>query len=168
MSTMIRPESAADISAIRGVNERAFGSSIEADLVDALRIEGYARLPLVAVAEGQIVGHVLFSRLPIVTPTGTIDALALAPVAVLPEFQRRGIGSKLIAAGLEQCAAMGEMIVIVLGEPAFYGRFGFSAALAAPLECAYACEAFQALELQPRALRGVTGKVEYPPPFEQV
>ena len=164
----VRPESAADASAVRRVHQQAFGGAAEAALVNALRTQGYVRLSLVAVAEGQLVGHVLYSRAVISTPTSGVAALALAPIAVLPEYQCRGIGSMMLEASLQASVQLGERIVIVLGEPAFYGRFGFSAKLAEPLTSAYAGPYFQALELAPEALRGIAGPVEYPPPFSNV
>ena len=90
MSIIIRPESTTDEDAIRHVNRLAFGQDEEARLVAALRDGGYFRVSLVAEASGQIVGHILFSDLPIITGTGTVTALALAPMAVLPELQGRG------------------------------------------------------------------------------
>src|SRR6516165_5649709 len=99
MSVLIRPETAADHDPIRYVNRLAFGQDHEARLVDTLRDGGYVRVSLVAEQTGQIVGHILFSDLPIITGAGTISALALAPMAVLPEFQNRGIGSALVRQG---------------------------------------------------------------------
>src|SRR5690606_7453426 len=99
----IRPESPADLEAIRQVNRLAFGEDDEANLVDALRDGGFVRFSLVAEQDGQIVGHILFSDLPIITTSGTVPALALAPMAVLPEFQRQGIGSELVRRGLDVC-----------------------------------------------------------------
>ena len=125
-------------------------------------------MSLVAVADGQLVGHILFSDLPIVTPDGVVPALALAPLAVLPERQRQGVGIALTEQGIEACRQMGARIVIVLGHPEYYPRFGFSAELARPLESPYAGASFMALELVPGALAGVRGQVEYPPPFSQV
>lgn len=87
MSILIRPESAADHESIQHVNRLAFGQEEEARLVDALREGGYVRVSLVAEQRGQVVGHILFSDLPIITGAGTVPALALAPMAVLPEFQ---------------------------------------------------------------------------------
>lgn len=165
MNLLIRPETAADIPAIRQVNQLAFGSEGEANLVDALRDGGYARVSLVAETLGQVVGHVLFSRLPIATATGTVEALALAPLAVLPEWQNQAIGSRLTRRGLEECRRQGHTIVVVLGHPHYYPRFGFSSELALPLESPYAGESFMALELVAGALAGVAGQVEYPPPF---
>lgn len=103
----IRPETAADVEAIRDVNRLAFGQDDEARLVDALRGGGFVRLSLVAEESGLVVGHILFSDLPIITDVGTVPALALAPMAVLPEFQRRGIGSALVRRGLDECRRRG-------------------------------------------------------------
>jgi len=162
---VICPETAADIDAIGEVNRQAFGQEAEAALVDRLRNGGHARVSLVAVADTKIVGHILFSHLPIVGQEATTDALALAPMAVLPSHQRLGIGSALIEEGLRRCTEQGHRIVIVLGHPEYYPRFGFSAALAQPLESPFSGEAFMAMELTSGALADVQGRVEYPPPF---
>src|SRR5262245_10322368 len=162
----LRPETSADHEAIRHVNRLAFGQDDEARLVDALRDGGYVRVSLVAERAGQVVGHVLFSDLPILTGDGTVSALALAPMAVLHEFQRQGVGSALVQKGLEVCRKGGHHIVVVLGHPDFYPRFGFSARLAQPLSSPFGGrEAWMALELVPGALGSVAGWVRYPPPF---
>jgi putative acetyltransferase len=167
MNFVIRPEASADQEAIRHVNRLAFGQDAEARLVDALRDGGYVRVSLVAEQNGQVVGHVLFSDLPIVTNAGTVPALALAPMAVLPECQNQGIGSGLVRRGLEVCQEQGHRIVVVVGHPHFYQRFGFSSKLAAYLESPYSGrESFMAVELAPGALDGVMGRVQYPSPFE--
>src|SRR5438270_5207172 len=101
MTITIRPETASDHEVIRHVNRLAFGQDDEARLVDALREGGFVRVSLVAERAGRIVGHILFSDLPILTGDGTVAALALAPMTVLPEVQRRGIGSALVMRGLE-------------------------------------------------------------------
>jgi putative acetyltransferase len=104
--------------------------------------------------------------LPIITQTGVIEALALAPMAVLPTHQRRGIGTQLVGEGLRACGEAGHRIVIVLGHPTFYPRFGFWAKLAEPLASPFGSgETWMAVELVPEALIGVAGRVEYPPPF---
>jgi putative acetyltransferase len=163
---MIRLETSADLDAIRHVHRLAFGQDAEARLVDALRDGGYVRLSLVAGQEGQVIGHILFSDLPIITDAGTVSALALAPLAVRPGYQNQGIGSALIRHGLITCKDHGHRIVVVLGHPKYYPRFGFSAALTAQLDSPYSGkESFMALELLPGALHGTKGKVEYPPPF---
>jgi len=164
----IRPETDADHDAIQHVNREAFGQEAEAQLVDALRDGGFVRLSLVAELDGQVVGHILFSDIQIVGEDDSVDALALAPMAVVPEHQRKGIGSELVRTGLEQCRQAGHRIVIVLGHPNYYPRFGFSSELATPLQSQYAGEAFMALELAPGALEGVGGEVKYSPPFEAV
>ena len=157
----IRIENLDDFPAIRAVNEAAFGEAAEADLVDQLRADGSALLSLVAEFEGAIIGHVLFSRMHI----DTVSAVALAPVAVLPEYQRKGIGQRLITHGLDMLRGRGERIVIVLGHPSYYPRFGFSTQKAVLLEAPFPREAFMALELVDGALAGVQGRVIYPPPF---
>jgi putative acetyltransferase len=164
----IRSETAADHDAIRHVNQEAFGSDVEGQLVDALRDGGFVRLSLVAELDGRVVGHVLFSDIQIVSDDQSVEALALAPMAVLPQHQRQGIGTQLVHRSLDSCRENGYRIVVVLGHPNYYPRFGFSPELAAPLQSQYAGEAFMALELVPGALGGMTGEVKYPPPFESL
>lgn len=161
MHVSICRETVADIPAIREIHLAAFGNNAEANLVDQLRAEGHAHLSLVATGEDCLVGHIFFSQLHI----DVIPALALAPMAVKPGCQRRGIGSRLVEEGLQQAREAGHRIVLVLGHPEFYPRFGFSAELAEPLQSPYAGEAFMALELETGALNGIDGQVRYPPPF---
>jgi putative acetyltransferase len=169
MNINIRAETAADLDAIRHVNRLAFGQHEEAQLVDALREGGFVRLSLVAEQASQVVGHILFSDLPIITVAGTVSALALAPMAVLPEFQKQGIGSALVRRGLDECRRQGHRIVAVVGHPHFYPRFGFSSELASALASPFGGgHSWMAVELVPGALAGVAGRVEYPPPFEPV
>jgi putative acetyltransferase len=158
-------ENTAELRAIRAVNEAAFGEAEEADLVDKLRSDGSALVSLVAEWESAIVGHVLFSRMWIDATPGLVPAEALATVAVVPEHQRSGIGRRLIEQGLELLRARGERIVIVLGYPNYYPRFGFSTEKATLLEAPFTREAFMAMELVDGALVGVQGRVIYPPPF---
>ncbi len=169
----IRQETPSDIAAIHAVNKQAFDNrESEAGLVNAIRnSENFIKeLSLVAEENGQIVGHILFSRIHIETENGQVSALALAPMAVLPEHQKQGIGSELVRRGLDECKRLGHAIVIVLGHTAYYPRFGFSAALANSLECPFGdCgDAWMALELIPNALQRVRGKVIYPPAFNGV
>lgn len=166
MSTVIRPETGQDHEAVWRVNQMAFEGDAEANLVDALRDGGYVEVSLVAEADAKIVGHILFSGLSIITSVGTVEAVSLAPMAVLPSHQRQGIGSRLVQAGLKACREKGHRIAVVLGHPDFYPRFGFSAELALPLANPFGCgEAWMALEFVPGILAGVEGRVEYPPPF---
>ena len=164
----IREETADDHAGIREINHLAFGQDDEGRLVDALREGAFARVSLVAEVDGQIVGHILFSDLPIVTPEETLPALSLAPMAVIPSHQRRGIGSMLVREGLRACRDAGHQIVIVLGHPEFYPRFGFSAKLAERLKSPFSGPAFMVLELVPGALVGIEGEVRYPPPFKEI
>lgn len=159
-------DSAEECSLIHVVNEAAFGGSDEAALVDKLRADGHVLLSLVAEFESRIVGHILFSRMWIKTPTSVlVSAVALAPIAVLPERQRQGIGGQLIRHGLELLRGQGEKIVIVLGHPGYYPKFGFSVEKARLLESPFPAEAYMAIELSPGALDGVRGAVVYPAAF---
>lgn len=147
------------------LNCAAFGRSYEADLVDRLRADGVVRLSLVAVEDGEVVGHILFTELPTQVDGREVDAVALAPMAVDPRRQSAGVGSALVREGLARLARDRFEAVIVLGHPAYYPRFGFSAALAAKLASPFAGEAFMALELAAGALRGEAGQVRYPAAF---
>ena len=165
----VRPETTDDHTAIHDVNALAFGREIEAKLVEALRRlpDFIPELSLVAVEAGRVVGHILFSPMVIETKEGAVPALTLAPLAVRPEFQNQGIGSELVRDGLERCRRLGHEIVVVVGHPEYYPRFGFSPARARGLEAPFPVpdEAFLALELVPGALDGVAGTVKFPPPF---
>jgi len=165
VSVEIRPGEARDVTGIWDANHKAFGREIEARLVDDLRDGGRARLSLVAEEEGRLVGHVMFSEGVIRTGGGEVGALALGPVCVVPDRQGRGIGSALIREGLDRCARAGHRIVVLLGHPGYYPRFGFSSERAEKLSSAYSGEAFMALELVPGALSGVVGEFEFAPPF---
>ena len=168
----IRQQLPGDDPDVHKVNALAFEREAEAQLVEALRAapDSIPELSLVAVLEGEIVGHILFSPIRIETAEGSIPAISLAPMAVLPDHQNQGIGSALVRWGLETCRTLGHRIVIVLGHTGFYPRFGFSAALAKALGCPYGDvgEAWMAIELEQGALSGVRGKVRYPPAFEGV
>jgi putative acetyltransferase len=155
----IRDEAEADHATIGRLHRLAFGRDAEARLVDAMRRSGAVAVSLVAEAEGEVVGHVLLSRL--VSPPG---AVALAPLAVLPDRQRRGVGSALVRAALARAREGGWAAAFVLGDPAYYGRFGFSAEAARGYASPYAGEHFMAVPLGPEPLPG-GGAVVYPPPF---
>jgi putative acetyltransferase len=158
-------EDAWERQAVRAVNQAAFGRPDEAALVEALHAEGAVILSLVAEMERQIAGHILFSRMWIDGSDGAVQAVALAPMAVLPAQHRRGIGGQLIRHGLDMLRGRRERIVLVLGHPNYYPRFGFSSPKAAALESPFRPQAFMALELTPGALDGVRGKVRYPAAF---
>ena len=162
---IVRAENAAERSAIRSINEAAFGGQDEADLVDRLRADGLVLVSLVAEMQQRIVGHILFSRMSIETTGSSVSAVALAPMAVLPEHQRRGIGGQLIRHGLNLLRARGERIVIVVGHSDYYPRFGFSSEKARSIEGPFPRDVFMAMELSPGALNGVHGRVTYPAAF---
>ena len=159
---MIRVERDGDEAAIDRVVAAAFGQRDEADLVRALRSDGcwLPHLSLVDVDEADAVrGHVAFTR----AFVDGVPVLALAPLAVAPAHQRRGIGSTLVRAGLTQAHADGEGTVVVLGDPAYYGRFGFHPARTDGITGPFGdIDAFQSLVLHEPAARGV---MVYAAPF---
>lgn len=165
----IRPEVPGDFPAVARVHGRAFDGEDEARLVDALRRSDafVPGLSLVAAERAEVVGHILFTRICIKDGGVTREALALAPLAVLPERQRRAIGSALVERGLAECRRLGHRIVIVLGHPEYYPRFGFTPAGERGLRGPFPVrpEAFMVLGLVPGALDGVRGEIEYPPEF---
>lgn len=142
MTIVIRDERQGEAAAIAGVHHAAFGAEGEVALVDGIRADGDAVLSLVAVDGEVVAGHVLFSRM--AAPKGT---LALAPLAVLPRWQRQGVGSSLVREGLGRAASAGWQAVFVLGDPAYYGRFGFSADAARGFDSPYAGDHFMLLTL---------------------
>ncbi|OGA21022.1 MAG: hypothetical protein A3I02_01075 [Betaproteobacteria bacterium RIFCSPLOWO2_02_FULL_67_26] len=123
----IRPEQPEDAAAVRRVHESAFPSAAEADLVDRLRANGKAAVSLVAQEDGQIVGHILFSPVAF-DPPANVVAFGLAPMAVLPGHEKHAVGRRLVQNGLAECHARGACLVVVLGDPPYYGRFGFERA----------------------------------------
>jgi putative acetyltransferase len=123
----IRPEQPDDAPAVRGVHEAAFPTDAEADLVDRLRANGKAAVSLVAADDDRIVGHILFSPVAFDPPADVI-AFGLAPMAVLQEHEKHGVGRRLVQNGLAECHAKGACLVVVLGDPTYYGRFGFERA----------------------------------------
>ncbi len=168
----IRPEMLEDYAVIFEVNKLAFGQENEAHLVENIRQAANfnPKLSLVAIKHEKIVGHLLFSPIVIQTPKDNITALALAPLAVRPEFQNQGIGSKLVKQGLEECQSLGHKVVVVIGHPNYYTRFGFSSATAKGLKAPFPVpdEAFMVLELVSGALDEISGMIKYPPVFDEV
>jgi putative acetyltransferase len=164
VSLVIRAEVPADAEAVRAVHEAAFPTDAEARLVGLLHQNGRATVSLVAELEGRVVGHVLFSPVSVETSPSAVG-LGLAPVAVLPEFQRRGVGSGLIREGLDVCRRMGVEYVVLVGHPDYYPRFGFRRAGQFGLGNEYgADEAFQVIELRPGGIPS-GGLVRYGPEF---
>jgi putative acetyltransferase len=164
----IRREKQSDISAIRKVNESAFKGSVEARLVDLLREANKAIISLVAVFDNRVVGHILFSQIAIKPNPKNTRGLGLAPLAVLPEYQRRGIGSCLVIKGLEECREKGYDVVVVLGDVPFYTRFGFKRASLYGLRNEYNVdENFMVLELKKGALDSISSLVKYQTEFKE-
>ncbi|ARS26178.1 GNAT family N-acetyltransferase [Sphingomonas sp. KC8] len=156
----IRPETAVDSAAIARLLESAFPADDEARLVDRLRADGDLTISLVAELAGNIVGHVALSPM-----TAPFRALGLAPVAVDEDYRRRGIAARLIELSLEQARQDGWAAVFVLGDPAYYTRFGFSVADAAGFACAYAGPHMMVLALDSRGLPVRAGDIAYAPAF---
>jgi putative acetyltransferase len=165
----IRRELPEDYAAVYRVNTLAFGLEEEAALVDRLRAV-QPHLSLVAVDDGQVVGHIFFSPVSVESEDVKFMALGLAPMAVLPAYQNQGIGSQLVRHGLKECEREGHEIVFVLGHPDYYPRFGFSVAKAKGFSCEYPApdEAFMVAELKPEALNGRRGLVKYNAEFAMV
>jgi putative acetyltransferase len=155
-----RPE---DQRQVRLVNELAFGRPNEANLVAALRSAGAVTLSLVAVRQGEIFGHIMFSPVTVAAPPQGFAGVGLVPMAVLPNIQRQGVGSALVRAGLAELRRMGHEVVVVLGHPEYYPRFGFVRASTHGIRWEHKAreEAFMVLELTPGALAGRGGVVRY-------
>ena len=160
----VRPELPRDRVAVRDLLVRAFPSDGEARLVDALRGKTDPQVSLVAaLPSGGVIGHILFTPVEIRSPGQSSRAIGLGPMAVLPEHQRCGAGSALVAAGLDACAQIGEAVVVVLGHPDYYPRFGFRPAEDFGLYYGRPGPnpAFMVRELELGALRGRIGEVSY-------
>jgi putative acetyltransferase len=166
----IRGERPEDMAAIHEVYELAFGRPHEAALVDALRASGKVTLALVAVEDDRVVGHILFSPVTIDSGDRTCSAVGLAPMAVLPKRQRRGIGSQLVKAGLLGCRNAGYDCVVVVGHPIYYPRFGFVPASRYGLKSEYEVpdEAFMVVAWSVGVLQGRGGIARYEPEFRSV
>jgi putative acetyltransferase len=166
---VIRSEQPEDHAKIDETNRLAFGQPDEARLVAAIRqADGFdPSLSLVAIRDGQLVGHILFSPISIVGENGEVPAFALAPMAVRPECQRQGIGSELVAAGLQAARLAGHRIVIVLGHAKYYPRFGFVRCSQFGITSPFPApdEAFMVMALTPGSLEDVSGEVRYPAAF---
>jgi putative acetyltransferase len=169
-SFFIRSELPEDTDAIFEVNYQAFAQDGEARLVNALRDDGdyLTELSLVAVSGDRIIGHILFPPISIVSDTAEIPALALATLSVHQDFQCLGIGTALIEEGLKECQRLGHRIVIVVGHPTYYPKFGFTVARDHGINAPFPCpdKAFMALSLARGALDGISGMVRYPHAFD--
>lgn len=164
----IRPEQPSDADGIRALNRSAFDSQAEAKLVDLLRERGRNIVSLVAIDGEQVIGQVLFTEVH-VTPAAPYKGVGLAPLAVLPDFQNRGIGTELGHRGLALCRDLGYDFAVVLGHPDYYPRFGFKKASDYGLDNDYnADDAYMALEFKPGVLGTFKGVVHYVPEFAEV
>ena len=160
---IVRAEKTEDREAIHRINEFAFGQPSEANLVDALRANAIPFISLVAVVDDQVVGHISFSPVTVESDKGSFAAIGLAPMSVLPEYQNQGIGSTLVREGLAECKRRGHDIVVVLGHPNYYPRFGFVTASLKGLRSEYDVrdEVFMVAELREDALGDRRGLVKY-------
>ena len=167
----IRQEIHADIDAIRRVNERAFGGSVEADIVDRLRIAARPFISLVAEDDREIVGHICFSPVHLLRPDGSKETiLGLGPMAVDPPRQKQGIGSKLVEHGLAECRRTGSAAVVVVGHPEYYPRFGFEPAAPRGIVSEYDVPepVFMVLELDPGSIGNLRGVARYHQAFNDI
>lgn len=166
---LIRAEKERDRDTVFNVNGSAFETPAEATLVDVLREQVQPIVSLVAEDIGNVVGHIMFSPV-LLSGYPDLKVMGLAPMAVAPEYQRKGIGSALVRSGLEQCRQLGFVAVVVLGHPEYYPRFGFSPASRFGIDSDYDVPegVFMALELEPESLRGKNGRVKYNAAFSNV
>jgi putative acetyltransferase len=166
---VIRDEAAGDEPAIRVVLEEAFASPVEAGIVDALRTACDDRLSLVADQDGAVVGHILFTPVEIDAADGVLRGYGLAPMAVRTAWQRRGLGSALVAEGVARLRAAGAPFVLVIGHANYYPRFGFERASRHGVRCQWpevADEAVMLLVLDPAAAPRLAGVARYRPEFD--
>lgn len=169
MKIQVREETRGDMPAVRAVNRAGFGRIQEVDLVDRLRKTCRELLSLVAIAEMGVVGHILFTPVGIFGPAGSIKGAGLAPVAVVPEFQKRGVGTALIRAGIKKLKQKGCPVIVVLGHPGYYPRFGFVPGRTQGIQCEWEVpqEAFMILLLDPMARWDIQGTARYRPEFSE-
>ena len=163
----IREERADDVAAVRDLNRRAFGQDQESNIVDALRANAAALLSLVATVNDQIVGHIVYSPASI---DGNLMGAALGPMAVLPECQRQGIGSKLIETGTRKLEEAGCPFIIVVGHADYYPRFGFRPASKHRIKCEWDVpdNAFMLLVLDQAKMESVSGLAKYRHEFSSI
>jgi putative acetyltransferase len=166
----IRPERPEDASRVRQVNELAFGQPMEADLVERLRQAGTDSLSLVA-EDDAVVGHILFTSVVVESAGRRVLGMGLAPMAVLPDRQRQGVGSQLVRRGLHILRERGCPFVVVVGHPEYYPRFGFEPASTHGLASQWEGvpdAAFMVLVLDVHSMAGVSGVAKYREEFNEV
>jgi putative acetyltransferase len=168
MPIQIRQERPGDEKGVFEANFRAFGRDTESKVIDLLRINCPERTSLVAEDGGKITGHILFTPAWIASEQNTVAGMGLAPLAVDPECQRKGIGSALVEAGLAELRTAGVPFLVVVGHPGYYSRFGFERASKYGIRCEYDSvpdAAFMILVFQPQAIQGIRGTVKMRPEF---
>jgi len=165
----IRLEEPKDYMAVHAVNEAAFETSAEANLVDALREGANPVISLVAEDDEEVVGHIMFSPVRL-SGYADLKIMGLAPMAVEPGHQRKGVGSELVRVGLEKCKELGAGAVVVLGHSWYYPRFGFLPSVRYGIHCEYKVpeDVFMVLELQPGYLQGASGLIKFHRAFKDV
>ena len=165
----IREEQPQDIKIIHDLNKRAFGQTQEADLVDRLRQTCDDLLSLVALIENEVVGHILFTPVVVEGEQEVLQGMALAPMAVLPEYQRQGIGSELVRNGIEKLNKRQCPFIIVLGHAEYYPRFGFEPASRYGIRSEWEVpdEAFMILFLGEFEMQGSVTLARYRPEFAE-
>jgi putative acetyltransferase len=164
---IVRHETASDREAVFRVVAAAFEGEDVPGLVDALRDSGKVLLSLVAEEDGEVVGHIMFSPMTIDSDQSSFPCVCLSPLAVSPPRQRRGVGSRLVEAGLDELHRAGHGAVFVQGHPAYYPRFGFRPAREFDVHHGEDRDAFMIIELYPGALDGVNGWVKYAKAFDR-
>ena len=167
---LIRHESEEDIASIRELHEQAFEQSVEADIVDALRKNCKDIISLVADDNGKVIGHVLFSPAEILGPHGVLKGMALAPMAVLPDMRRKGVGTRLVKHGMVQLMRAGCPFIIVVGRPDYYSHFGFGPASEFGIKCQWERvpdEAFMILWIDKIKSQSVSGVAHFREEFNE-
>lgn len=168
MDIKIRKEEEKDYKKVYEVHRLAFQRENESKLIEKIRKgENFVpELSLVAEIGNEIVGHILFSKIKIIG-NSVFESLALAPMAVIPKFQKQGIGGKLIKKGFEKAKRLGFDSIIVLGHKEYYPKFGFQRASKWSIKCPFEVpdEVFMAIELTKKALERKAGTVKYPEEF---
>ena len=165
----VREEIPEDIEAIRMVNQNAFGQPQEGQIVDVLRANAGVLLSLVATLDGGVIGHILYSPVSIDSGGKKVIGAGLGPMAVLPQYQRQGVGSKLIETGNNKLLLAGYPFIVVLGHPEYYPRFGFKPASGYGIRCEWDVpdNVFMAMIMDHLKMEGVSGLAKYRQEFTE-